>query len=98
NPWLGYGIGLETEQQTINDRITRREEMTTTTGLEFARLMVVLDFRYKTLGFGPVISVALGRYTTSETAVNGDVTFDGEVDHPSMHGFLTIGIRGVVFP
>jgi hypothetical protein len=98
NPWLGYGIGWESQRQTINDRITRREEETTSSGLELARIMFGLDVRYKTLGFGPVIEAALGRYTTSETAVNGDVTFDGDVERPSLHGWLTLGIRGVVFP
>ena len=45
-----------------------------------------------------MIEAAIGRYTSTETAVNGDVTFDGEVDRPSVHGWLSLGIRGVVFP
>ena len=48
NPWLGYGIGWESQRQSVNNRITRREEETTVSGLEVARLMFGLDVRYKT--------------------------------------------------
>jgi hypothetical protein len=99
NPWLAYGIGFESQSQSINDRIVGRRESTTASGIEFARLSAGLDWRPgKTFGFGPLLEASLGTFTDTSTEVNGETTFEGDIEDSAIHTWATIGMRGVFFP
>jgi hypothetical protein len=99
NPWLGYGIGLDYAHQSIRDRVRNRSESTNLWGIDWARLGAGLDFRAsRAVGIGPAATVAVGRYTRTSTKVNGQEVFDGEVDDPSFHAWVTLALRFVLFP
>jgi hypothetical protein len=99
DPWLSYGIGFESASQSIDDNPRRRSEKTTVTGIEFARLGVGFDWRAsRVFGLGPLFELALGRYGGTRTEVNGVTTFDGTIDRGAVHGWATVGVRGVFFP
>jgi len=99
NPWLAYGIGYESQSQSINDRVVGRRETTMASGIEFARLSGGFDWRPgKTFGFGPMLEASLGSYTKTSTEVNGETTFDGDVEDSAVHTWVTLGLRGVFFP
>ncbi len=99
DPWLSYGIGYEAATQSIDDRPQNRAEETTAGGIEFARLGVGFDWRAsRVFGLGPLVEIAAGQYTHTRTEVNGVETFDGPIDDRALHGWATIGFRGVFFP
>jgi opacity protein-like surface antigen len=99
NPWLGYGIGWTQANQEIDDRVTGRRESTTVSGIELARLAAGVDFRLsKAIGLGPELVAAFGRYSDTETQVNGDETFSGDIESPAIHTWLSLGFRLVLFP
>jgi hypothetical protein len=99
NPWLGYGIGFEAANQSIHDRARGRKESTTVSGFELARLGFGVDFRLNgTFGVGPALTLAFGRFSTTRTEVNDDVTFDGDIDDPAFHMWGTLGARMVFLP
>lgn len=99
DPWISYGLGFEAATQSINDRPQRRSEETTASGIEFARLGFGFDWRAgRVFGLGPLVEVAAGQYTRTRTEVNGVETFDGAIEDRAIHGWVTIGMRGVFFP
>jgi hypothetical protein len=99
SPWLGYGIGISAATQTIQDRARGRRESTTASGFELARLGFGVDFRLsKVVGLGPTLVAGVGRYNHTRTEVNGDETFDGDLDDPRFHVWGTLGFRMVFFP
>jgi hypothetical protein len=99
NPWLAYGIGFESQSQSINDRVARRRETTIASGLEFARLSGGLDWRPgKTFGMGPLLEASFGSFTKTSTEVNGEATFEGDVEDSAVHTWVTLALRGVFFP
>jgi hypothetical protein len=99
DPWLGVGIGLESVQQTIHDRVQRREERTYATGFDFARLSAGLNFRLgRTIGLGPMITTAFGSYYRVKTFVNDRERANASVDNPAVHNWTTVGAQVVFFP
>ncbi len=99
NPWLGYGIGYTEASQEIDDRHGERREETTVSGIEFARLQAGVDFRLsKTIGLGPELTAAFGRYGSTSTSVDGEVEFEGDIENPAVHTWLSLGFRLVLFP
>jgi hypothetical protein len=99
NPWIGYGIGMSMAQQGIADKVRGRQEDTTLSGIDWARLSTGLDVRMgKVSGLGPALTVGLGRYDHTSTTVNGDETFDGSVEDKSFHAWVSLTLRWVVLP
>ena len=96
--WLGYGIGITSATQSISDA-GRYDETSTVQGLEFARLSGGLDFRFaRGFGMGPFTLVQLGRYTHEKTTIRNVTTFSGDIDNPTTHAWVSVGIRMVIFP
>jgi hypothetical protein len=99
NPWVGYGIGYELAETTINDRINGRSEKVSMGGLEIMKLSFGVDFRSsRVAGIGPFAEASLGRYSRTKTSINGQNTYNGEVDDPATHGWAMVGLRFVLFP
>ena len=97
NPWVGYGIGIESSglgQSTGGTTVT-----STVTGWEFAHLMGGVDFRLsKTIGIGPVVDFSIAQYSRTSTS-GGTRSSDGaDIKDKTMHEWLTIGARLVLFP
>lgn len=97
NPWLGYGVGIESTTQRLLDEPRGYDEQTTTTGITYAKLDAGLDFRLR-VGLGLYAEAAIGRFTDSSTEVNGRKVYDGAIDERAWHMWLTTGARLVIFP
>jgi hypothetical protein len=97
NPWVGYGIGLE----SLGIAVAKGDEdgSVTYNGFEFARFMAGVDFRIsRTVGLGPFADFSIGQY--SRYRVDAPVLDDdeGSIDEKKLHEWLTIGARFVLFP
>jgi hypothetical protein len=97
NPWLGYGIGIESHTQSLQDRPRGYSERTTASGITYAKLDAGLDFRLP-VGLGIYGEAALGRYTKSTTYIRGERVSTGAIDDRDWHLWLIFGVRLVVFP
>lgn len=96
--WVGYGIGGTVASQTISDE-GRYREVSTASGIELARLTGGLDFRVKRgFGLGPYAMVSIGRFLHQTTEIRNEVVSSASVDDPSLHAWLCLGLRMVVFP
>lgn len=95
NPWLGYGIGLEIDSQSLSDT-TGYREMNTATGITWAQLSGGLDFR-NAVGFGPYAELSIGRFMQTRTRV-GDFESTVSIDDRAFHVWTTLGLRLVVRP
>ena len=96
--WVGYGAGYTAGVQTISDE-GQYSESSTAQGFDLARLSGGLDFRAtRGFGVGPFGVVSVGRYVHRRTEINNDVTFSGDIDDPTQHVWLTLGLRLVFFP
>ena len=92
NPWLGYGIGVES--LGVSGAQGDTTQTTTFTGYQFARLSAGADFRInRGFGVGPFVEYSLGRYNT----VHGDGK-DFDLPNKAGHQWLTLGVRFVLFP
>ncbi len=104
NPWVGLGAGAESHKVDVvrTDIVCiaapcfTKQELKFSGG-EFPRLMAGVDYRSgRTFGFGFFAAASAGRYDK--------ITSDGGpnlVDDRSLrttHGWITLGVRGVVFP
>jgi hypothetical protein len=99
NPWIGYGIGPELATQSITDRVRARDETTTVTGWEFARLTFGVDFRLtRGFGAGPLLEGTFGEFTHSRTAINDRTTHSGSIPNTAVHSWVSLGLRFVLFP
>lgn len=99
NPWLSLGVGWEFATQELHDRVRRRRENTTASGLIFPNFGAGLDFRRaKAIGFGPALNVAAARYTHTKTEVNGRTEYDGAIDDTAWHAWITLSLRMVFLP
>ena len=96
NPWVGYGFGFESSGASASGGGVNVGE--TFTGLELARLEGGLDWRVsRTFGVGPFGNLALGEYSHEHVqGTNG--TADASIPTKALHAWLTLGIRGVLFP
>ena len=96
--WVGYGIGGTLASQTISDE-GRYREVSTASGIELARLTGGLDFRLKRgFGLGPYAMLSIGRFLHQKTEIRNDVVDSSGIDDPSLHGWVCLGLRMVVFP
>ncbi len=99
NPWLGYGIGLDSGIQSIHDRVQGRLERTTATGMEWARLSAGIDYRLgRVVGLGPALTVGIGQYTQTRTSINDQVSHDGDIEDRAFHAWVSLTFRLVLFP
>jgi hypothetical protein len=100
NPWLGYGIGLESVALSVDQSGSRNAVAAGVGGVEFAHLMGGVDWRLtRVVGIGPFVDVAFGRYST--VSVNdGDTTRSSDIldSERASHGWATLGLRVVFFP
>jgi hypothetical protein len=97
DPWLGYGLGWEYSALQLTDQRRNFRESNNSWGVTYAKLDGGLDFRWP-VGLGFYGEAAVGRFTRSSTRVNQQLTYSGAVPNPAFHAWLTIGLRGVLFP
>lgn len=100
NPWLGYGIGLESVGLGVDQKGSRSAVAAGVGGVEFAHLMGGADFRLsRVVGIGPFVDVSFGRYS-SFSVDDGDTTrsYDIVDSERATHGWATFGVRVVFFP
>lgn len=96
--WVGYGIGGTAASQTISDE-GRYREVSTASGIEIARLTGGLDFRAKRgFGLGPYAMLSIGRFVSQKTEIKNVVSHSGSIADPTLHAWLGVGLRMVVFP
>lgn len=99
NPWFGYGFGVETFIQKLQDSPRNFEERTQTTGLNVAKLDLGVDYRAKRgVGMGLYSEASVGRFLHSRTEINGNATYVGKLEDPAWHLWLGAGVRLVLFP
>lgn len=99
SPWLGYGAGIETATEQLDDQRARYRETTTVYGYTLAKISAGMDYRAgSVVGVGPFGEFAAGTFTQTVTEVNDEVRFDGEIEDPAWHFWLTLGVRMVLFP
>jgi hypothetical protein len=98
NGWIGYGAGIESAWQRIEDSQQGYSERTRVSGYTVAQISGGLDLRSKVVGAGPYAEVAISRYTKSSTEVNSVETASGDIEDQAWHAWLSIGIRMVLFP
>jgi hypothetical protein len=96
NPWLGLGVGLESGSASATGGGSTQSS--SYSGVELARFDGGLDFRLSRLfGVGPFAALSLGEYSHASTQGPGG-NFDGSITGVALHEWITIGVRGVVFP
>jgi hypothetical protein len=97
NPWLGYGIGVESSGVSGahgGDRISESYA-----GWELAHLMGGLDFRVnRGFGVGPFIDFSVGTYTRQQFTQSGQLDIKSDIADTASHQWLTFGVRFVLFP
>jgi hypothetical protein len=96
NPWVGYGIGIE--GSAVGAQTSAGDATIAMAGFELARLMGGVDFRMGSgIGVGPFLDLTLGRYSNvTIDDGSGDESF--EIRDKALHGWLTLGVRFVLFP
>jgi len=102
NPWLGYGLGFEQVSASASGGGSPATGETFS-GLELARIGGGADFRVSRIfGFGPFIEVDFGSYSQEHvqgvTATGAASTVDQSISNTGLHEWVTLGVRGVLFP
>jgi hypothetical protein len=93
NPWLGYGIGIESTSFYYSDSYS-----VYVSGFEFGHLSAGLDLRLsRTFGLGPVLDLSLAQYSGVGSIEHGE-TSSGTLKHQALHEWLLVGARLVLFP
>lgn len=96
NPWLGYGLGIETARVAGTEGLG--EHTLNLTGWEFARIMGGADFRVsRVVGVGPFVDFSLGGYQTL-TFKSPGTSEVMDLDSSALHEWLTVGARVVFLP
>lgn len=99
DPWLGYGIGPEFATQSITDHVRAVDETTSVTGWEYARLAGGINFRLaRAVGLAPTLEGSLGQFNTSRTELNSVKVHDAAIPDRALHGWITVGLRLILFP
>lgn len=100
NPWIGYGIGLELLGASGSKNDDKFDAGLV--GVEFAHFMAGADYRVnEVVGLGPFADFALGQYGSAsiEATRNGvSKKSSGELASPSLHEWLTLGLKVTFFP
>ncbi|HVU01200.1 MAG TPA: hypothetical protein VHE30_05590 [Polyangiaceae bacterium] len=97
NPWIGYGVGFESSEESIEDRRRHYRETQISTGYTLGKISVGVD-RRAAVGFGPFLEVALGRLTHGRTLVNDAEVGSGTIPAQAFHAWITLGLRMVIRP
>jgi hypothetical protein len=97
NPWVGYGIGLE--GNAVSGKGSDGNQVTQSLGgVEYAHISGGFDFRLnKGFGIGPMADFSMGQYSHLKVE-SGGTSVDGDIQNTTLHEWLTIGLRMVVFP
>jgi hypothetical protein len=97
NPWIGYGLGFEQVGASASGG-GAPPTGESFSGLELARLSGGVDFRVsRYFGFGPFLDVDFGSYS-QEHVQGATATVDQSIPNTALHEWITIGLRGVLFP
>lgn len=100
NPWIGYGIGLELLRASGAKNDDRFHAGLF--GVEYAHFMAGADYRVnEVVGIGPFADFALGQYggVSIESTRNGvSQKNNGDLANPSLHEWLTLGLKVTFFP
>jgi len=99
NPWVGYGFGLETVDQSLQDAPRGFKQSTQTTAVTLAKLNLGVDYRGRSgIGVGLLSEAAAGRFFHTRTEIDGVATYAGGIDQPAYHLWVGAGVRLVLFP
>jgi hypothetical protein len=93
NPWVGYGLGFSWfSAGSAPNEVDLR-------GFDFARLTLGVDFRLsRTLGIGPFVDFDVGVYDSRTIDAPRGRFADGDIHGRTIHEWLVIGPRFVLFP
>jgi outer membrane protein W len=70
NPWVGYGIGLESSG--VSAKAPNAEASVAAVGIDFAHFTAGFDYRLnKQVGIGPVVDFSVGQYSSVVQKLNG---------------------------
>lgn len=95
DPWIGLGVGFD--GASVHVGFDEKQEVALD-GYDWVVLSTGVNLRRRhSWGFGFFVSGAVGQYT-SRTMTDGNVTTKSDVADPQVHGWLTLGLRGVLFP
>ncbi len=98
NPWIGYGIGIESSAVSANNG----NSSISLFGPEFGHFTGGVDFRVsRVFGLGPVVDFGLGEYTSGSVTENGGQNGDSvtsSIENKSLHEWLTVGAKFTFFP
>jgi hypothetical protein len=98
DPWVGYGLGYESlSENDFDERYTRYD------GFEFGHLMGGANFRVSpSFGLGPFLDASLGHYTSYHFTYPGASSYypdqDKSLSGMAVHSWVTLGVRGTLFP
>jgi hypothetical protein len=93
--WLGLGVGWEIA--AFSDSHLGHTITSTLTGPVFADLELGLDFRRDALAIGPYIGVTLAEFVT-EGVNPATAPVSTSISDPSIHAWVTLGLRGSYGP
>lgn len=92
DPWVGYGIGIES--LAVGESKDGTIDSYGVAGFEFAHLMLGADWRpERIVGLGPFVDVSFGKY--SSITSNSDTK---DIPDTAFHSWVTLGVRGILFP
>ncbi len=96
-PWLGLGIGYEWVSSTIEDRNISLKLESLHHGPELLQLSGGADFQLSpSFGLGPFATLSALQYTSCSLTFRGEQTC--EIEDAAWHGWVLLGVRGVVRP
>lgn len=96
DPWIGFGMGGEVSSLGIHD--PAGDVVFSVRGFDFAILQMGADVRISRLvGAGPFLQYAFGVYTDRRVSTPR-YTEDASITDTEVHGWLTAGLRVVLFP
>jgi hypothetical protein len=97
NPWVGYGLGFESASASASGAGVPPTGVTYT-GLELARFAGGVDVRLsRYFGLGPFVGLDFGSYSV-EHVEDLRTRVDQSIPTTALHEWITIGVRGVLFP
>jgi hypothetical protein len=95
-PWLALGLGYEWVRARIDGRELDLKLETAHSGPEFLHLQLGTDFRLPAhFGLGPFITLSALQYTRCHLQLMGQQQ-PCEIDAKAWHGWLLLGVRGLL--
>ena len=99
HPWLGYGLGFESSSASASGggAPTASESFTGSSSRGSAAAQTFACRRF--FGIGPFVEIDFGTYYARARA-GSDQSDDVRPEHPehALHEWITLGVRGVIFP